>query len=169
MAERPIRGGLADYAGVAVRWILGGVFVYMGFTKAWHPELFLKLLEQYELPRNPLVLNSIAGGLPWFEVFCGLLLLAGVAVRGTALLLLGMLLPFTFVVLNRALAISSLQHIALCAVRFDCGCGGGAVPICRKLVENGLLMGLSCWLLAGFGRGFAARFSFMRPERQSMN
>ncbi len=150
-----------DYAGVLIRWILGGLFIYMGLSKALHPELFLKLVRQYDLTTNSLLLNSIAAGLPWFEVFCGLLLLAGVAVRGSALLLLLMLVPFTFVVFRRALAISSLQHIAFCAVRFDCGCGGGEVLICRKLVENGLLMVLSGWLLAGFGRRFAARFTLI--------
>src|SRR5690242_16790140 len=150
-----------DYLGVAGRWLLGGLFIYMGLTKALHPELFLKLLRQYDLTNHSLLLNLIAAGLPWFEVLCGLLLIAGVAVRGTALLLLLMLAPFTFVVLKRALAISSLQHIALCAVRFDCGCGGGEVLICRKVVENVLLMLLSCWLLAGFGRHLATRYSLL--------
>jgi uncharacterized membrane protein YphA (DoxX/SURF4 family) len=151
-----------EYPGVAGRWLLGGLFVYMGLTKALHPELFLKLLRQYDLTNHSLLLNSIAAGLPWFEVFCGLLLILGVAVRGTALLLLLMLVPFTIVVLRRALAISTLQHVALCAVRFDCGCGGGEVLICRKVVENVLLMLLSCWLLAGFGRHLAARFSLSK-------
>jgi uncharacterized membrane protein YphA (DoxX/SURF4 family) len=152
----------ADRAGTVIRWVLGVLFVYMGLTKAIHPEMFLKLLRQYELTHQSLVLNSIAAGLPWFEVFCGMLLLAGVAVRGTALLLLLMLIPFTWVVLQRALAIADLQHIALCAVRFDCGCGNGEVLICRKLVENAALMLLACWLMAGFGRPLAARFNLVK-------
>jgi uncharacterized membrane protein YphA (DoxX/SURF4 family) len=156
-----------DYTGMVIRWIVGGIFVYMGFTKTAHPEAFLKLLRQYDLTNNSFLLNSIAAGLPWFEVFCGLLLLAGVAVRGSALLLLLMLVPFTFVVLQRALDIADLQHIALCAVRFDCGCGNGEVLICHKLVENGLLMLLSCWLLAGFGRPLAARFALIESQRSN--
>jgi hypothetical protein len=134
----------------------------MGLSKAVHPEEFLKLLRQYDLTSNSLLLNSIAAGLPWFEVFCGLLLLAGVAVRGSALLLILMLVPFSVLVLKRALTVADLQHIALCAVRFDCGCGGGEVLICRKLVENALLLLLSCWALAGFGRPLSARFSLWR-------
>ena len=151
-----------DYAGVLCRWILGAVFIYMGWTKAIHPEAFLKLLRQYELTSNSFVLNSIAAGLPWFEVFCGLLLLAGVAVRGTALLLLLMLIPFTAVVLHHAMAISDLQHIAFCAVRFDCGCGSGEVLICRKLLENTVLILLSCGLLSGIGRPLALWFGSRR-------
>jgi uncharacterized membrane protein YphA (DoxX/SURF4 family) len=156
-----------DYAGTITRWILGALFIYMGSTKALHPEAFLKLLRQYELTSNSFLLNSIAAGLPWFEVFCGLMLLAGVGVRGSAMLLLLMLIPFSFVVLRRALYIADLQHIALCAVRFDCGCGNGEVLICRKLVENGLLILLSCWLVAGFGRPLAARFGLLDLSKKA--
>jgi len=161
----PSRAAL-DFLGTAARWVLGLIFIYMGWSKAVHPEAFLKLIRQYDLTNNSFALNSIAAGLPWFEIFCGLLLLAGIGARGSALLLLLMLIPFTFVVLRRALAISDVQHIALCAVRFDCGCGNGEVLICRKLIENTLLMLLSGLVLAGFGTRFAARFSlFSSPRR----
>ena len=89
------------------RWLVGLLFVYLGLNKALHPDLFLKLVRQYELVSNPYLLNAIAAALPWFEVFCGLLLLAGVAVRGSALLLLLMLGVFTPLVLKRALAIAA--------------------------------------------------------------
>ena len=81
---------------VLARWLLGGLFIYMGWQKALHPELFLKLLREYQMVESPLALNSIAVSLPWFEIFCGLLLVAGVAVRGTALLLAAMLAVFTW-------------------------------------------------------------------------
>jgi hypothetical protein len=38
-------------------------------------------------------------------------------------------------------------QLPFCAVRFDCGCGAGEVGICSKLLENGLLILLSLWLL----------------------
>src|SRR5215472_1787095 len=111
VADNPaIRKAWPDYSGTLVRWILGGLFVYMGLSKALDPEAFLKLLRQYDLTNNSLMLNSIAAGLPWFEVFCGLLLVAGVAVRGSALLVLLMLVPFSIVVFKRALTIADLQH-----------------------------------------------------------
>ena len=159
------RPGWMEYCGILSRWLLGALFVYMGFSKALHPEAFLKLLRQYDLTTQPVVLNSIAACLPWFEVFCGLVLLAGVAVRGTALLLVLMLVPFTAVVLHRALGVASLQHIAFCAVRFDCGCGGGEVLICRKLVENAFLILLSLASLGGFGRPLSARFALFQRAR----
>src|SRR3954447_18659474 len=80
------------------RWFLGGIFIYMGLVKALDPVTFLKLLREYELVGNSVLLNSIASALPWFEVFCGVLLLTGVAVRGSALVLIGMLIPFTLIV-----------------------------------------------------------------------
>jgi uncharacterized membrane protein YphA (DoxX/SURF4 family) len=148
-----------EAATVLARWAVAIVFIYMGLGKALHPEDFLKLLNQYDLVKTPFLLNSIAGALPWFEVFCGLLLLAGVAVRGAALMVAAMLVPFTLVVLKRALALASAKSIAFCAVKFDCGCGNGEVLICHKLAENCLLILLACWLLSGRGRRLCARFA----------
>jgi len=158
------RSGVGDAGAVLARWLLGGLFVYMGLNKALHPAVFLKLVWMYDLVHTPWLLNSIAAALPWFEIICGLLLLAGVAVRGAAVMLIGMLVPFTLIVLRRALAIQSASAIAFCAVKFDCGCGTGEVFICRKLVENSILILLSCWLLTGRGRGFCLRHSVFRGQ-----
>ena len=153
------RSRALEAGAVAARWFLGLLFVYMGLNKALHPDLFLKLVRQYDLTSNPYFLNAIAAGLPWFEVFCGLLLLAGVAVRGAALMLLLMLLAFTPLVLQRALALAAANKLALCLVKFDCGCGVGEVFACNKLVENCLLMIFSAWLLTGRGRRLCVCFS----------
>lgn len=149
---------------VPARWFLGGYFIYMGLSKALHPVEFLKLVHQYNLTDAPVLLNFIAATLPWFEVLCGLLLLGGVAVRGSALVVLLMLVPFTIVVFRRALAIHTAKVIAFCAVKFDCGCGNGEVWICHKLAENSLLILLSAWLLAGFGRELCLRYRLRRLD-----
>jgi uncharacterized membrane protein YphA (DoxX/SURF4 family) len=141
-----------DTFSVLARWLLGAAFLYLGLSKALHPVEFLKLARRYDVTQNALLLNSIAAALPWFEVFCGLLLLAGVAVRGTALTLAAMLVPFTLLVFHRALLLQAAQKIPFCAVSFDCGCGTGEEFICRKLLENLLFFVLSTWLLAGRGR-----------------
>jgi uncharacterized membrane protein YphA (DoxX/SURF4 family) len=150
---------VADLLAVLARWVLGAVFIYVGLNKALYPAEFLKLVRQYDLVQNSPLLNSIAATVPWVEIFCGLLLLAGIAVRGTALMLILMLVPFTVVVFRRALAIQAAQHIAFCAVKFDCGCGTGEVFICRKLPENILLILFAVWLLAGYGRKLCVRYS----------
>ena len=157
---------VADVCAVLARWLVGAAFLYMGLNKALDPVDFLKLLRQYDLTQSSLLLNSLAAALPWFEVFCGLLLLAGIAVRGTALTLMAMLAPFTWVVLHRALLLQAAQNIPFCAVEFDCGCGEGEEFICRKLLENFLLILLSGWLLAGHGRQLSLRFSFIKSNSQ---
>ncbi|HTL18080.1 MAG TPA: hypothetical protein VL793_12650, partial [Patescibacteria group bacterium] len=58
--ERIARHRWVDYAGVLGRLVLGALFIYMGWTKAAHPEAFLKLLRQYDLTNSSLLLNSIA-------------------------------------------------------------------------------------------------------------
>ncbi len=163
----PVRSGasasrkaaLLEAGAVLGRWLVGLLFVYMGLHKALHPDLFLKLVRQYEMVSNPYLLNLIAAGLPWFEVFCGLLLLAGIAVRGSALMLLLMLTAFTPLVLKRALVLAAASATPLCLVKFDCGCGTGEVFACNKLVENCLLMVFCAWLLTGRGHRLCLWFS----------
>ena len=156
----------ADIVAALARWVLGALFVYMGLTKALHPEEFLKLIRQYDMVSSPYLLNSIAAVLPWFEAFCGLLLLAGVAVRGTAVVVVVMLVPFTLLVLKRALAIAGVKGLPFCMVKFDCGCGAGEVFICNKLLENSLLIFVACALVAGWGRRLALRFNLLRTPAQ---
>jgi uncharacterized membrane protein YphA (DoxX/SURF4 family) len=152
-------GKAIDFATVAGRWFLGAFFVYSGFEKGLDPASFLKLVRQYDLTQSAFLLNSIAGALPWFEVFCGVLLLTGVAVRGTALTLAGILIPFTAVVWHRASILQGALGIPFCAVKFNCGCGMGEEFICRKLLENIGLILVALWLLAGRGRLFTLRYS----------
>jgi uncharacterized membrane protein YphA (DoxX/SURF4 family) len=157
-------GKALDFGAVAARWLLGALFVYTGLEKGLDPVSFLKLVRQYDMVQTPFLLNSIAAALPWFEVFCGALLLAGIAVRGTALTLAGVLIPFTAVVWHRALVLQAARAIPFCAVKFDCGCGTGEVFICGKLLENAGLILLAFWLLAGRGRCLALRYSLAGGE-----
>jgi uncharacterized membrane protein YphA (DoxX/SURF4 family) len=163
-----LTGIARNSAAVLGRWWLGGVFVFMGLHKAFpHPEAFLKLVRQYDLVSSPFLLNSIGAALPWFEVFCGLLLLAGIAVRGAALNVVVMLVPFTLLVLKRALALAATSGIPFCAVKFDCGCGAGEVFICHKLVENTVLLLLAALLLIGRGRPLCLRYSLFREKAEA--
>jgi uncharacterized membrane protein YphA (DoxX/SURF4 family) len=163
-----LTGVARNAAAVLARWWLGCLFIYMGLHKAVpHPEYFLKLVRQYDMVTSPFLLNCIGAALPWFEVYCGALLLAGVAVRGTALNLIAMLVPFTLIVLKRALAIAATSGMPFCTVKFDCGCGAGEVFICHKLVENTVLLLLSAWLLTGRGRQLCLRFSLFRKSDQA--
>ena len=150
---------VVDFGVLAARWYLGGLFVYTGLEKGLDPVSFLKLVRQYDMVHTPFLLNSVAAALPWFEVFCGALLLAGIAVRGATLILACVLVPFTDLVWHRALVLQAARAIPFCAVKFDCGCGTGEVFICRKLLENAGLFLLALWVLTGRGRWLALRYS----------
>jgi uncharacterized membrane protein YphA (DoxX/SURF4 family) len=155
-------GAPSAWLPILARYVLAAAFLYMGIHKVRDPIEFLKLVNQYDLTSNSLILNIIAATLPWFEVFCGLLLLTGIAVRGAALVVLGMLLPFTIVVLKRALVMASTQGLRFCDVQFDCGCGSGEIIICRKLIENCGLMIIAGWLVFCRGSKLALRFSLFQ-------
>lgn len=159
------KSGIGGVMGLLARLILGAGFVYLGLNKALHPVDFLKLVRQYDIVHNYALLDFIAATLPWFEVFCGALLLAGVAVRGTALVCVGMLAPFTWLVFRRALALKAAGGIPFCAVKFDCGCGTGEEYICGKLLQNGVLILLAVWLVAGQGRRLCLRHELFKRQK----
>jgi len=160
--DQPIRPlPVVNLFTVLSRWLLGAVFLYLGLTKAMHPVEFLKLLRQYDLTQFALLLNSLAALLPWVEIFCGLLLLVGVAVRGTALTLTVMLIAFTLLLWHRALQLQAAWHIPFCAVKFDCGCGTGEEFICQRLLGNVLFTLISAWLLVGRGKQLCLRYSLL--------
>ena len=146
---------------VLARWLLGLLFLYMGLQKALLPVEFLKLLRQYDMVQSHLLLNLIAATLPWFEAFCGLLLVLGVAVRGTAVMLVVMLVPFTAMIALRAVAIHAAGGLPFCAIKFDCGCGGGEVLICGKLIQNTLLTLLAAALACSRNRSLCLRHALI--------
>jgi uncharacterized membrane protein YphA (DoxX/SURF4 family) len=158
-------GSALDLASVLARWLVGAMFLYTGLNKALQPVEFLKLIRQYDLAQQPLLLNTIAALLPWVEVVCGVLLVAGVAVRGSALLTCVLLLPFTVLVIHRARELQAALGIPFCAVKFDCGCGTGEVFICRKVLENGLLFLLALGLTLRPRGRWCVRFALQPPPR----
>lgn len=136
------------------RLALGVCFVYLGLNKAANPTDFLKAVHQYGWVDRSLYLTWIAALLPWLEVFCGVLLLAGFWVRGAAFAVFGMLVFFSGIILQRALGIHETTGLAFCEIRFDCGCGNGEVLVCRKLLENSVLVLLSGMLSIRRSVGF---------------
>jgi len=145
--RRGVGRRVAVYGPRVLRVGLGCLFLWMGLAKALDPVGFLKLVRQYGVVEGPPWLNLLAACLPWFEAFCGALWVAGVAVRGTAALLVVMLASFTGLVWRHALELQASTGLSFCQIRFDCGCGNGEVWICGKLVENGLILLAAIYLL----------------------
>ena len=152
--------GRLDATGVPLllaRLAVGGMFVYLALLKLRDPMVFLKLTKQYGvLPLEPpLYLNLTAAVMPWLELLCAVALILGVARRGAALVLAGLLLFFTPMLALHAqdLLLHSGRFATYCAVKFDCGCGTGETFICPKLAENAaLLLGALVALFSGSQR-----------------
>ncbi len=124
---------------VSGRLLLGTAFIYLGIMKMLDPVEFLKQAHAYGYVQEPPLLNVIAVTLPWVEIVCGVALILGIALRGTGLLMFGMLVAFTAAVTIRGLDIAQTENQPLCVVKFDCGCGTGEVYVCHKMAENSVM------------------------------
>jgi len=75
------------------RLLLGAVFVYASLDKIWDPAAFAKIVYQWQVV-GPVSSNLVAVTLPWVELVAGLLLIAGVWKRESALVVALMLVFF---------------------------------------------------------------------------
>jgi uncharacterized membrane protein YphA (DoxX/SURF4 family) len=148
---------------VLFRLVIGGLFIYMGIVKAMAPVTFLKLIRQYEMFPDSVwwLLNFTVATLPWIEILCGLLLILGVNLRGTALLIMVMLAVFTPMIFLRGQAIHAKDHLSFCKIYFDCGCGAGVVNFCWKMAENIALFLAALCILLSRSRRFYLRIQFV--------
>ncbi len=125
--------------------------LWFSWQKLGDPVAFLKAIHSYDIlpTRPPWILDFSAIWIPVIEFLAGLCLITGIGRRGAALATAGMLVVFTLAVWMRALDLHHSLGGAFCAVKFDCGCGGGEVYICAKLAENlALILGAS-WAALG--------------------
>lgn len=126
--------------------VLGGLFVYAGWQKNYHPYEFAEAVLAYQLLPEPLV-GVTAAVLPWLELAGGLFLLVGLK-RRSCLLLLGFLSAIFMLVLLITLARG---------LKIDCGCGlffQRQVGL-AAILEDGLFLtwavGLYWWEVRGGG------------------
>jgi len=78
---------------LALRLLLGAFFVYASLDKIWSPAAFAKIVYQWQVV-GPVPSNLVAVTLPWVELLAGLLLVAGVWRRESALVIALMLVVF---------------------------------------------------------------------------
>ena len=118
---------------LAIRIVLGLVFIFAAIFKASEPELFARSIANYKLLPIFLV-NIFAIILPWIELCAGLLLIFGVSVKENSAILSGLLSVFIL-----AIIISLTRGLDI-----ECGCFGtvdGAKVGVQKILENiGLLI-----------------------------
>ena len=76
-----------------LRIVLGAVFIWASISKIANPQGFAEILGNYQvLP--PVLVNPVAIILPWVEALCGVSLIAGRLIRGSALIFVALMLIF---------------------------------------------------------------------------
>lgn len=102
---------LGRWLALGFRLYLGGVFVYASLYKIGFAAEFAETVASYQLV-PALAVNLVALVLPWLELICGAMLVAGVRVRTVSAMLAGLLLAFSL-----AVTVNLLRGTPI-----DCGC-----------------------------------------------
>ena len=125
------------FALIALRVLLGAVFIYAAYTKLRQPWLVFALsIDSYRLLPEWAVL-TIARTLPWCELGLGLLLLSGLCLRYAAPAAASLLTVFFGVM------IASYAR----GLGIDCGCFGvGEALSVTTLIRDGLLLAIAIGL-----------------------
>ena len=130
------------WVAVAVRWVVGGLFVFSGMSKAVLPHgEVMALVEQYQVVPHFLI-SPIAAGLPWVEL-----------ASGTALCIGFLTTPAAWVVVLQLIGFSCLMVVVLIAgiPIEDCGCFGNLglqeTPL-QVLIRDLVLLGILATVLA---------------------
>lgn len=131
----------------AVRAILAAVFLYAAFQKIGKPLMFADEIAMYEVVDRGFLVYTMAIVLPWVELVCGLSLLSGIFMRGSALILALLNLMFIAVIGYRTVNIMRVEGTPFMEIFFDCGCGFGVTYAWKKLVEDVLLLAGSLLVL----------------------
>jgi len=123
---------------LALRLLLGAVFVYAAYTKLRQSWLLFALsIDSYQLLPEWAVF-AVARTLPWLELALGLLLASGLWLRHLSIVAAGILgLFFTVMV------VSYFRGVGI-----DCGCfGAGEALSMKTLVRDGALLACALGLV----------------------
>ncbi|MCC6661711.1 MAG: DoxX family protein [Phycisphaerales bacterium] len=154
------RGRNWSIAAMAMRVLLGGVFIYSAWVKLQDPVSFGQAIEKFRAvdpDRQAHLIKLAVFAIPWTEMICGVGLVLGLWTRAAALVLglaLAGFMVLIYQVLNRGES-------------FDCGCFGRLRLACPSklsscnLWQDGVLLAMALVLLAG-GPG---RWALDRPSQ----
>jgi putative oxidoreductase len=123
--------------GIALRVVLGVIFIYAGYVKLKDPwELFALAIASYQLLPLTMV-EIVARMLPWLELIVGLMLIAGIWLR-VAATITSLLLVVFFALMIRAY---------VKGMEIACGCfGPGEVISWKTLLRDGSMLAASLLL-----------------------
>lgn len=133
---------------ILLRLILGGLFIYASWGKLLNPEDFGRAIRGYDmLPLGSISILSVL--LPYLEFFSGLFLIFGIFKRGSALIIITLLVVF----------LVGLTQAYARGLSIDCGCfsvtskaenQGGSYLLIR-IIED-IFMLLAAFLIYNFER-----------------
>jgi len=106
---------------LALRIIVGAIFMYAGASKLIKPEQFADSIASFQVLPDTLI-NILALGLPPVEILAGLMMIIGWHWRAANLAILGLTLVF---------AVALAQGLAR-GLQIDCGCFGSGKPSVLK-------------------------------------
>jgi putative oxidoreductase len=126
---------------MALRLALGGFFLYASLDKIANPAAFAKVVYQWQI-FGPVPSNMVAVFLPWVEAVAGVLLVAGLWKRESALViavLLGVFIAAAAAVLARGIDVENCGCTSVSAAKSEKGFfhGVGTFLILRNLVMLG--------------------------------
>lgn len=136
-----------DQVVLVFRLVLAAVFIYAAVQKIGKPLAFADEIRMYRILDIGPPLYIMAITLPWVELLCGLSLLTGILMRGSALILFLFNAVFLVAVSMRTVGIMESEGIGFMSVYFDCGCGFGATHAWKKLLEDAIFFLLSLAIL----------------------
>ena len=157
MSRKEIRASWLIHPSIVLvaRVILGCIFIYASVDKLRHPEIFAEALYNYHLLPD-VAINLAAIWLPWLELLSGGLLVLGLWVRGSVLVLSGLMVVFL-----AALGINLARGLDI-----HCGCfvTQSTDPITvLTLLRDALFLFLALYLIWIYQiRGIEDRFSLTR-------
>ncbi|MDB5032770.1 MAG: DoxX family protein [Chlorobi bacterium] len=139
---------------LGVRVVLGVIFLVAGAEKLVALPTFGHSIADYQLLPESLS-NIFALSFVWTEIVVGVLLLAGVAIRGSALVTAAMLIVFLVAV------ISAIAR----GMTIDCGCfAGKSEPVGPKKVIEDLLLLAAALFLIYFPNSYLTLSRLLRRE-----
>ena len=113
--------------------MVGIIFVYASIDKIAAPAYFAGIVQNYQILPDSFI-NLVAIILPWCELICGILLVAGIWHRSAALIVF--ILTFIFIVAIGTVIVRGLD--------IECGCfGSGASANWGRIIEDLFLLAVS--------------------------
>ena len=138
---------------LALRLTLGVVFIYASIDKIDKPAGFAEAIYNYRMMPHATI-NLMAIVMPWLELMCGILIIIGLFVRGSALLIGFMLLVF----------VVAISFALVRGLDISCGCFkvDGGHTLALGLLIRDVLMLIAAGIVVAFG---GPSFSLRRRER----